>query len=382
MAENKEELIRKALERHGLNPNSAPRFDKILAAYYKKANSEKDLEELAKIDHAKSFLMQNYSESIILSDVHGKEGEALRVVMSSVGIEDAKRALFQGDEKDARRILKNVGFSDGQIDGIFSEWGGGTLGSAKEAKSAPASGGRLLLSAPDQSIKEEARKMFFAGDNSRAAKALLQGGYRPNDVQDMLNAWHAERQNKGEGAYALGVDRKRLSAPKFLPAPGQIAPLKAPKIPFHLPRLGRHNDIVWTMVMIVAGMTAAALIGSMWIFFAFLFLAVHIVVPGPDEVIGRNLVRIKEKYMRRIEKATGPEREALEKDLEETLKNQRVIERLKAEQIGINWGVSSVKYLFKAGFFIFFSLGFITSAIPLLKPIGILLAFAGYFMEG
>jgi hypothetical protein len=252
--------------------------------------------------------------------------------------------------------------------------------------------GRKLLAAPDQSAKEAARELFMAGDNSKAAKILLRAGYRPNDVQDMINAWHKERDGHSGSAGPLGgqnalsgpSERKLLTGPerKLLPGPKVITGTRTRTI-FHLPRIGRHSDIVWTMVMIVAGMTAAALIGSMWIFFAFVFLAVYIVVPGPNEVIGRDLTRIKEKYIRRIEGAkTEEERHAIEKDLEETLRNQRTIENIKANQVGINWGVSSVKYVFKAGFFIFFSLGFITSAIPLLKPVGILLAFLGYFMEG
>ena len=45
------------------------------------------------------------------------------------------------------------------------------------------------------------------------------------------------------------------------------------------------------------------------------------------------------------------------------------------------WGGASAKVMMKLGFFVFFSLGFITSAIPTFKPIGIAIAFLGYFME-
>ena len=191
-------------------------------------------------------------------------------------------------------------------------------------------------------------------------------------------------------------ERKALPPPeegKNLPVPytgGPPALQQKPKailgtrksIKVRLPHLGRHNDIVWSLVLIIIGMTIAALIGSMWIFFAFVCLAGYIIVPDEDEIIGGELRKIKEKYIKRIENATSDQqRQAIEKDLEETLKNQRTVERIKTG-MGLKYTSATAKHLIKFGFFALFSLGFITSSIPLAKPVGIFLAFAGYYMEG
>lgn len=195
---------------------------------------------------------------------------------------------------------------------------------------------------------------------------------------------------KGTKLLPAPEEGKNLPAKREYQLPAEYSEKKKPRVilgtrtRIHLSRPHtRRGEIVWALVMIIAGMTGAALLGSMWIFFSFLCLGLYILVPGPDEVIGGELRKIKDKYIKRIEGASSDaEREAIEKDLEETLKNQRTIERIKAGQGLIKWGASSVKYLFRAGFFVLFSLGFITSAIPLMKPLGILIAFIGYFMEG
>ena len=191
-----------------------------------------------------------------------------------------------------------------------------------------------------------------------------------------------------EGGGGVVVKKEKTqppSQPAALPAPEQkpraIIGTKQ-KTRIRLPHIGRHSDIVWTLVLIIVGMTVAALLGSMWIFFAFVCLAGYIIVPDEDEIIGGEMMKIKSKYIKRIENATSEQqRQAIEKDLEETLKNQRTVENIKAG-MGMKYTSATAKYLLRLGFFVLFSLGFITSAIPLAKPVGIFLAFVGYYMEG
>ncbi len=137
------------------------------------------------------------------------------------------------------------------------------------------------------------------------------------------------------------------------------------------------------LILIIIGMTVSALIGSMWIFFAFLSLGLYIILPSADEVIGKGMQNIRARYQKLLDRAeTRDEIEKVKAMMDAELRSESTIKRVRVAEGMVKWGASSLRFLFRTLFFVFFSLGFITSTVPLLKPLGIFLAFIGYFMEG
>jgi hypothetical protein len=249
----------------------------------------------------------------------------------------------------------------------------------------------------ENDIREAAREEYFKGNKKKAFSILKSQLNMSNDeIRRLFNLWETYKEAKSKETKSQGnpeeIDKelyeklKKESSETRRREPinmGKGKKFKRPRIPlFRSQGVDQRRDIVWTIILLIVGMVISAIIGSMWIFFAFLSLAAYVLVPGPEEMIGKNLEKIRRKYNKAIAKASPEEAKRLEAVMKEDLENARTIKRIQTREGVMKWGTTGVKYLFKAGFFVFFSLGFITSAIPLFKPLGILIAFIGYFMEG
>lgn len=321
---------------------------------------------------------------------------------TSNDLQKAKKLFLDGRRGDAARMMMELGLTSQKITELFDKWYK-EEGGPKELGGEPLEELKALPAPEEREEKtrdlQEAKKLFLDEKRGDAARMMMKLGLTSQEVQSFFDQWYKEMGGQRAMREKPPKDERKLLPPpeegKNLPVvagPRELGPVKekpkvtlgtrVKRITLRRGGLSRKSEIVWTLVMIIIGMTGSALLGSMWIFFAFLSLALYIILPAPDEIVGRELRKIKEKYVKQIEGASEEETEKIKAAMDAELENQRTIEVIKSKQGMIKWGASSMKYLFKAMFFVFFSLGFITSAIPLLKPIGIFLAFLGYFMEG
>ena len=253
-------------------------------------------------------------------------------------------------------------------------------------------------------IEDEARIAYFEGDKDGAVLILRQNNFTDARIKRLFKFWDANKElyekekeeEEKEADYdeeyyeklkeSKGRRRKGMDVGDKLPWQKDkfAKKMKRPRIPlFGSIGVDQKRDVVWGLILIIIGMVATAIMGSMWLFFAFLSLAGYILLPSPEEVIGRGMEKVRRKYSRAIAKAeTKEEREKIEAIMKEDLENQRTLKRIQAREGFMKWGSAGIKSLFKMGFFVFFSLAFVTSMIPMFKPLGIMIAFLGYFMEG
>ena len=277
-------------------------------------------------------------------------------VMDNI-LEQARKLFLEGKRKEAAQLMmRELGFSGLDVENKFNEW------------------------------------RVFLGGNGPA----IEGEPSPNEPTDLIpyqaKIEGPERKKEEEKALTIykkpgppGRPRESSQEEEQRQEPLQLTEAKKKKSKrMGLLKFGDRSDTVWVIASIIIGMTISALIGSMFIFFAFLCLAGYILVPDEDEIMGKALNEIKDKYIKKLQRVDPEDSEQaarIKAAMDADLENQRTIEQLKFQK-GVKYTSASAKYLLKFGFFILFSLGFVTSAIPLVKPLGLFLGFLGYFMEG
>ena len=125
-------------------------------------------------------------------------------------------------------------------------------------------------------------------------------------------------------------------------------------------------------IFAIIGIMLAALSRNPWFFFGFVFLGFHFAIPA-DEVSSLLDSLHKETDIQR--------RRELQQELKDLLETNLLLSKLKhGHSQGLAW--LSIKETFKLLSILCFALGFVVIELPLAKPVGIILAFAGYFLMG
>lgn len=129
------------------------------------------------------------------------------------------------------------------------------------------------------------------------------------------------------------------------------------------------------------GLGISALLGNMWFVLAFLLWSIYSIIPGPMDIkaVQNRLEMLKRNFDKRLKKAaTDTERKNLMKRMEVEMGIWKILGELNMRNV-VGGGTIGKEAARVFGC-IFFVLGFVTSAIPSAKPLGLIVAFVTYFM--
>ena len=164
-------------------------------------------------------------------------------------------------------------------------------------------------------VEDEARIVYFEGDKDGAVLILRQNNFSDVRIKRLFKFWDANKElyekEKNEEEEASDYDEEYYEKLKKEGGRRRVGldvggkkKRKRPRIPlFGSIGVDQKRDVVWGLILIIIGMVASAIMGSMWLFFAFLSLAGYILLPSPEEVIGRGMEKVRRKYSRAIAKA-------------------------------------------------------------------------------
>ncbi len=151
------------------------------------------------------------------------------------------------------------------------------------------------------------------------------------------------------------------------------------------------EQLIKNLIFVVIGMMISAMLGSVWFLIAFLFLAGYFAIPKKKSPVDKVIEDVKKEFQPNIEKDTKLLNETKNESEREKIQSQlnnyyHLMGKEIEARVGSIWkgvvfggGLTLAKISMKFFAFMLFTFAFITSNLPLAKPIGLLVAFIFYF---
>ena len=163
-----------------------------------------------------------------------------------------------------------------------------------------------------------------------------------------------------------------------------------------LPKIGKPvpiSNFIGLLIALLVGIIISAILGSMFLFFGFLCLAVHFLLPSAADtetfryamILAKKDAYRKIKEIRNDSRLSDEEKERRIANLVKQVKDATAAEAIVAKTPALKWAISPVailKHLLKALGIALFIWGLASLTLPFAKLIALVAAFIGYFYIG
>lgn len=297
---------------------------------------------------------------------------------------EAKRAFFEGNRREAGILLLRMGIQSRMIERLFEGWAK-EMAEAEPRRTIPIRPtpsptpttappeGEGQLSGKVTGDKEgdengiHGAKVACVGPGGRGkAGTARDGSYIIQNLTPGVYRVGARARGYQSSRGLVEIRKGRVTTYDFKLSSKEVKGELKPKRP-------KWQLAIGPVVLAIIGLLLASLSGNMFFFFGFVFLGFYFLIPA-DEVNDLMHHLYKESNLRK--------RRKYQEELHTLLENRLLFRKLKWRAYRAGFAHLGMKEFSKFLAIAFFAMGFVTSAIPLAKPVGILLAFVGYFLIG